>query len=81
MSVRRQQIRAAACDVRRSYYERVGSDDLNHPLSLDTLVEEIWGIDGSSGDVLAAGIQGKVEPEHDVIRGAARSFHRPVSAS
>ncbi|MBO9335745.1 MAG: ImmA/IrrE family metallo-endopeptidase, partial [Roseiflexus sp.] len=67
MSVRRQQIRAAARDVRRSYCERVGSNDLNHPLPLDTLVEEIWGLTVVR-DVLAAGIQGKVEPEYDVIR-------------
>jgi DNA helicase-2/ATP-dependent DNA helicase PcrA len=67
MSVRRQQIRAVARDVRRSYCERVGSNDLNHPLPLDTLVEEIWGLTVVR-DVLAAGIQGKVEPEYDVIR-------------
>lgn len=67
MSVRRQQIRAAARDLRLAYCERVGRDILNHPLPLDDLVEEIWGLTVVR-DVLASGIQGKVESERDVIR-------------
>ncbi|MGQ9828536.1 MAG: UvrD-helicase domain-containing protein [Roseiflexus sp.] len=67
MSVRRQQIRAAACDLRLAYCERIGRGNLNHPLPLDDLAEEIWGLTVVR-DALAAGIQGKVEPERDVIR-------------
>ncbi|GIW03113.1 UvrD-helicase domain-containing protein [Roseiflexus sp.] len=67
MSVHSQYIRAFARDIRRSYLERRG-DAPAHPLPLDDLAETLWGLTVVPTTTLAAGIQGKVEPELQVIR-------------
>lgn len=67
MSVRSKHIRALARDVRRSYLERSGSAP-DHPLPLDDLAETLWELTVVPTTTLAEGIQGKVEPELQVIR-------------
>ncbi|MCS6841485.1 MAG: UvrD-helicase domain-containing protein [Roseiflexus sp.] len=67
MSVRWQHIRALARDIRRIYLERAGSAP-DHPLPLDDLAETLWSLTVVPTTTLAEGIQGKVEPELQVIR-------------
>jgi DNA helicase-2/ATP-dependent DNA helicase PcrA len=67
MSVRSQYIRALARDIRRTFLERA-SDAPNHPLPLDDLAETLWELTVIPTTTLAEGIQGKVEPELQVIR-------------
>ncbi len=67
MSVRSQHIRALARDVRRSYLERIGGAS-DRPLPLDDLAETLWDLTVVPTTTLAEGIQGKVEPELQVIR-------------
>lgn len=67
MSVQVQHIRALACEIRRTYLERAGGAS-DHPLPLDDLAETLWELTVVPTTTLAEGIQGKVEPELQVIR-------------
>ncbi len=67
MSVRSRHIRALVRDIRRAYLERTGGA-FDHPLPLDDLAETLWELTVVPTATLAEGIQGKVEPELQVIR-------------
>ncbi|MDW8214181.1 MAG: UvrD-helicase domain-containing protein [Roseiflexaceae bacterium] len=67
MSVHIQHIRASAREIRQTYLERTGGAS-DQPLPLDDLAETLWGLTVVPTTTLAEGIQGKVEPELQVIR-------------
>jgi DNA helicase-2/ATP-dependent DNA helicase PcrA len=67
MNVRLQHIRALTRDIRRTYLERTGGASAL-PLPLDDLAETLWELTVVPTTTLAEGIQGKVEPELQVIR-------------
>lgn len=67
MSVRWQQIRTFAAEVRQSYIERASPLNLL-PLDLEELAECVFELTVVPTDTLSEGVQGKVEPELQVIR-------------
>lgn len=67
MSVRWQQIRTLAADVRQTYAERAVPLTLL-PLDLDELAETLYDLTVVPTTTLSEGVQGKVEPELQVIR-------------
>lgn len=67
MSARWQQIRAAAHAARQEYATHHPASTA-HPLDLDDLAECLWQLTVVRTGTLAEGIQGKVEPELQVIR-------------
>ncbi|PDW05112.1 UvrD-helicase domain-containing protein [Candidatus Viridilinea mediisalina] len=67
MSARWQQIRAAAYTARQQYQTH-HQGSIVQPLDLADLAECLWGLTVVRTGTLAEGIQGKVEPELQVIR-------------